>query len=708
MSSGFWRRGQAVVLRTLLQQPAAPTRVSFVPPEMLSCLDSSPTAPRPLSTSSSLLCPEDIISSPLPEITSKFPQLNSYQQLHDFSLRDPDQFWGTLGTELLQWDVPFSTVTDHDLETSSFRWFPDGKLNAAVNCVDRHAATHPQRIALIWERDEPGQEQRITYGELQEMVWRVAGALSECGVRAGDRVAVYLPVSPVAVATMLACARLGAVHSVVFAGFSAQALASRIQDAGVSVLVTADKSTRGGRVIPLQETARAAVALCPQVRHVLVVPHSGLGLNISGKERDMHKAMSAVSSPSSPSVQEAEDPLFLLYTSGSTGKPKGLVHTTAGYLLYAAMTHRLVFDYKPGDVFGCVADMGWITGHSYVVYGPLVNGATTVLFESTPVYPDAGRYWEMVERLRITQFYGAPTAVRLLLRHGDDFVKKYDRSSLRVLGSVGEPINSEAWRWYHDVVGEGRCTVVDTWWQSETGGIMISPRPSAPGAEIKEAHPMRPMLGIKPVLSDPQGSPVYDAGAPGALCVSTVWPGIARTIFGDHQRYRDTYFQPYSGLYFSGDGGLRDDHGYYHITGRMDDVINVTGHRLGTAEVEDVMTEHPEVSETAVVGCPHPVKGETIFAFMVLKESSSSSMEDIEVQLRMSVKENIASYAVPEFMLVAPALPKTRSGKIMRRLLRQIARGDHDNLGDTSTLADPTAVDTILRLYRQLPSKPVS
>ncbi|XP_018013716.1 acetyl-coenzyme A synthetase 2-like, mitochondrial [Hyalella azteca] len=694
MTCKLWRYSPSSGLRIFSSTAIGPTFPQFLLASASTC-----TSAQRFSTTSKYSS-ENIISSPLPEITNKFPQLKNYSQLYDFSLRESDQFWGTLGSELLQWNEPFTTVSRHDHKSSTFRWFHDGKLNAAVNCVDRHAAEHPDRVALIWERDEPGHEQRVTYRELQEMVWRVAGVLTESGVSAGDRVAIYLPVSPVAVATMLGCARIGAVHSVVFAGFSAQALASRIQDAGASVLVTANSSTRGGRLIPLQATARAAVALCPGVRQVFVMPHSPQPLELADNEVDLERAMSAVQTAPPPSVQGAEDPLFLLYTSGSTGKPKGLVHTTAGYLLYAALTHRLVFDYKPGDVFGCVADIGWITGHSYVVYGPLLNGGTTVLFESTPVHPDAGRYWETVERLRITQFYGAPTAIRLLLRFGDDFVKKYDRSSLRVLGSVGEPINSEAWRWYYDVVGDGRCTVVDTWWQSETGGIMIHmtvPQRRGSGTVLCCA-----------VLSDSQGKPVYDSGATGALCVSSIWPGIARTIHGDHQRYHDTYFAPYAGLYFSGDGARRDDEGYLHITGRMDDVINVSGHRLGTAEVEDVMMEHPEVSETAVVGCPHALKGETIFAFLVLKENSASPQHKIETELRESVKHNIASYAVPEFMLIAPALPKTRSGKIMRRLLRQIAKGNLEDLGDTSTLADPAAVETVLKLYRQMPVKPTS
>uniref|UniRef100_A0A2P2I3B5 Acetyl-coenzyme A synthetase n=1 Tax=Hirondellea gigas TaxID=1518452 RepID=A0A2P2I3B5_9CRUS len=693
------------LVRKALGREVVPHTTRLPPPRVSSCCSvlRRPWSVRPQAQlrcySSAAVC-----SSPIPEITSKFPEITSYDELYKFSVNQPDAFWGALGEQLLQWQRPFSTVTQHDLSTSTFSWFHDGTLNAAVNCVDRHAEHHPDRVALIWEKDEPGTEQRITYRELQSEVEKVAGVLQQCGVKKGDRVAIYLPVSPIAVATMLACARIGAVHSVVFAGFSASALASRIRDAGAKVVVTADSSKRGGRVIELQKVTREAVALCQDIEYVLVAQHSGAPLQLGHKELDLQQAMASITGSAPPSEQGGEDPLFLLYTSGSTGQPKGLVHTTAGYLLYTAITHRLVFDYQPGDVFGCVADIGWITGHSYVVYGPLMNGATTVLFESSPIYPDPGRYWETVQRLRITQFYGAPTALRLLLRYGDEFVKKYDRSSLRVLGSVGEPINPEAWRWYHEVVGDRRCTVVDTWWQSETGGIMLSPRPSAPDAPVKEAHPMRPMLGMTPLLCDAEGHQLHDVEASGALCIAGVWPGIARTIHGDHKRYQDTYFSPYPGFYFSGDGAMRDSEGNYHITGRMDDVINVTGHRLGTAEVEDVMMEHVDVSETAVVGCPHPVKGETVFAFVVLKEQVSSSIEDISKQLRADVKKHIASYAVPEFLLVTRGLPKTRSGKVMRRLLRQIAKGDHDDLGDISTLADPSVVSDILDKFLKMKS----
>lgn len=638
-------------------------------------------------------------STPLPEITDAFPGLQTHEDLYRFSVEQPDEFWGRLARSRLEWQKDFSVVTDHDFDKHVFRWFPDGQLNVSVNCVDRHARLHPDRVALLWEQDEPGQTQKVTYRELQELVCRLANVLRGSGVGRGDRVAIYLPVSPLAVAAMLACARIGAVHSVVFAGFSADALASRIQDAGAETVITADQSVRGGKTIHLKKVVDAAVAKCPSVRHVFVGTRTGAEVHMGAKDVHLDQAMRAASPECAPAVQDAEDLLFLLYTSGSTGSPKGVAHSSAGYLLYAAVTHKHVFDYQDGDVFGCVADIGWITGHSYVVYGPLANGATTVLFESTPNYPDPGRYWDTVQRLGITHFYCAPTALRLLLRHGDAWPQQYDRSSLRVLGSVGEPINHEAWHWFNDVVGERRCELVDTWWQTETGGIMLSPRPSAPGAAIKPGMPMRPMFGIKPVLCDTDGSAVEGMGVNGALCVGSVWPGISRTVYGDHRRYVDTYFAPFPGRYFSGDGALRDEDGHYQITGRMDDVINVTGHRLGTAEVEDAITEHPEVAESAVVGFPHDVKGEGVFAFIVLKENVQRPEEEIVAELRKMVRSTIAGYAVPDVILVCPGLPKTRSGKIMRRILRKVAAGQPEEMGDTSTLADPSVVEAIVSAH---------
>lgn len=641
----------------------------------------------------------DITSTPLPEITDEFPGLHTHEDIHQFSLDQPEEFWGRLARSRLEWQKDFQTVTAHEPEKAIFRWFPDGQLNVSVNCVDRHARLHPNRVALLWEKDEPGQEERVTYRQLQDEVCRLANVLRASGVGRGDRVALYLPVSPLAVTAMLACARIGAIHSVVFAGFSAEALASRIQDAGAETVITADQAVRGGKVIQLKQVVDAAVAKCPSVRQVFVGTRTGAEVKMGPKDIPLDKALSSEGTECEPAVQGAEDLLFLLYTSGSTGSPKGLAHSTAGYLLYAATTHKHVFDYRDGDVFGCVADVGWITGHSYVVYGPLANGATTVLFESTPTYPNPGRYWETVSRLGITHFYCAPTALRLLLRFEDDWVQRYDRSSLRVLGSVGEPLNHEAWHWFHDMVGEKRCTLVDTWWQTETGGIMISPRPSTPGAPVLPGMPMRPMFGVKPVLYDSNGGVLNGMGVDGALCVGSIWPGIARTIYGDHKRYFDTYFAPFPGHYFSGDGSHRDQDGHYHITGRMDDVINVTGHRLGTAEVEDAMMEHPDVAEVAVVGFPHEVKGEGVFAFMVLKEDTHRTLDQINDDLKKMVRSKIAGYAIPEFFLVCPGLPKTRSGKIMRRILRKVAANKPDELGDISTLADPSVVKFIVDAY---------
>nr|QAB45083.1 fatty acid transport protein-like protein x1 [Eriocheir sinensis] len=641
----------------------------------------------------------DVTSTPIPEITEVFPGLHTHESIYQFSLDHPEEFWGQLARSRLEWQREFQTVTAHEPEKAIFRWFPDGQLNVSVNCVDRHARQDPDRVALLWEKDEPGQEERVTYRQLQDEVCRLANVLRASGVGRGDRVALYLPVSPLAVTAMLACARIGAVHSVVFAGFSADALASRIQDAGAETVITADQAVRGGKVIQLKQVVDAAVAKCPSVRQVFVGSRTGAQVKMGPKDIALEQALSGEGTECEPAVQGAEDLLFLLYTSGSTGSPKGVAHTSAGYLLYAATTHKHAFDYQVGDVFGCVADVGWITGHSYVVYGPLANGATTVLFESTPTYPDPGRYWETVSRLGITHFYCAPTALRLLLRYEDDWVTRHDRSSLRMLGSVGEPLNHEAWHWFHDLVGEKRCTLVDTWWQTETGGIMISPRPSAPGAPVLPGMPMRPMFGVKPVLCDPNGGVVNGEGVGGALCVGSVWPGIARTIYGDHKRYLDTYFAPFPGYYFSGDGAYRDQDGHYHITGRMDDVINVTGHRLGTAEVEDAMMEHPDVAEVAVVGFPHEVKGEGVYAFMVLKKGTHASQDQITDDLKKLVRSKIAGYAIPETFLVCPGLPKTRSGKIMRRILRKIAADKPEELGDISTLADPSIVQTIVETH---------
>ncbi|XP_061292414.1 acetyl-coenzyme A synthetase 2-like, mitochondrial isoform X1 [Bos javanicus] len=628
----------------------------------------------------------------------------SYQERIALAAREPAAFWGPLARDALVWDTPYHTVSDCDFRSGRISWFLGGQLNVSVNCLDQHVQKSPESIALIWERDEPGTEVKITYRELLETTCRLANTLKRYGVRRGDRVAIYMPVSPLAVAAMLACARIGAIHNVIFAGFSVGSLAGRINDAQCKVVITFNQGLRGGRVVQLKKIVDEAIKVCPSVQHVLVAHRTDNKVHMGHLDVSLEQEMAKEEPVCAPESMGSEDILFLLYTSGSTGKPKGLVHTQAGYLLYAALTHRLVFDYRPGDVFGCVADIGWITGHSYVVYGPLCNGATSVLFESTPVYPDAGRYWETVQRLKINQFYGAPTAYRLLLKFEDSWVKKYDRSSLRTLGSVGEPINHEAWEWLHRVVGDSRCTLVDTWWQTETGGICISPRPSEEGAEILPCMAMRPLFGIVPVLMDEKGNVLEGGDVSGALCLSQAWPGMARTIYGDHQRFLDAYFETYPGYYFTGDGAYRTEEGYYEITGRMDDVINISGHRLGTAEIEDAMADHPAVPETAVIGYPHDIKGEAAFAFVVLKDD----VGDVDVvvkELRSVVADKIAKYAVPDQVLVVKRLPKTRSGKVMRRLLRKIVMGRAQDLGDTTTLEDPGVITEILSAYQEYKDK---
>ncbi|NWI63742.1 ACS2L synthetase, partial [Todus mexicanus] len=574
----------------------------------------------------------------------------------------------------------------------------------AVNCLDQHVENSPNRVALIWERDEPGTAVHVTYRELLDLTCRLANTLKKYGIQKGDKVAIYMSVSPLSVAAMLACARIGAVHTVIFAGFSAESLAGRIMDSGCKAVITYNQGVRGGRIIELKATVDEAVKNCPNIKHVFVAQRTEKKVQIGDRDIPLEEEMAKADSVCIPESMDSEDMLFMLYTSGSTGKPKGIVHTQAGYLLYAALTHKYVFDYQQGDVFGCVADIGWITGHSYVVYGPLCNGATSVLFESTPVYPDPGRYWEVVQRLKINQFYGAPTAIRLLLNYGEEWVKKYDRSSLKTLGSVGEPINNEAWQWFYHVVGEGRCTLVDTWWQTETGGICIAPRPSEERAEIVPAMAMRPFFGIVPVLMDENGKVIEGNDVSGALCIAQPWPGMARTIYGDHQRFVDAYFKAYPGYYFTGDGAYRTKKGYYQITGRMDDVINISGHRLGTAEIEDAMADHPDVPETAVIGYPHKIKGEGAFAFIVLKEQTVHT-DRVKEELKTIVASKIAKYAVPDHILVVKRLPKTRSGKIMRRLLRKVVTEQSSNMGDVTTLDDPSVVKEILDAYQKYKEK---
>ncbi|XP_032626436.1 acetyl-coenzyme A synthetase 2-like, mitochondrial isoform X1 [Chelonoidis abingdonii] len=573
-------------------------------------------------------------------------------------------------------------------------------LPVCLNCLDQHVHQSPDRVALIWEKDEPGTEVKITYRELLDMTCRLANTLKKYGVQKGDRVAIYMPVTPMAVAAMLACARIGAIHTVVFAGFSAESLAGRIIDSGCKAVITYNQGVRGGRAVELKKTVDEAVKNCPSIKHVFVAQRTDSTVHMGNRDIPLEEEMAKEAPVCAPESMDSEDMLFMLYTSGSTGKPKGIVHTQAGYLLYAAVTHKHVFDYQQGDVFGCVADIGWITGHSYVVYGPLCNGGTSVLFESTPLYPDPGRYWETVQRLKINQFYGAPTAVRLLLKYGDKWVKKYDRSSLKTLGSVGEPINHEAWQWFYNIVGDSRCTLVDTWWQTETGGICIAPRPSEEGADVIPAMAMRPFFGIIPALMDENGRVIEGNDVSGALCIGQPWPGLARTIYGDHQRFIDTYFKMYPGYYFTGDGAYRSSEGYYQITGRMDDVINISGHRLGTAEIEDAMDEHPAVPETAVIGYPHEIKGEGAFAFIVLKEDTAHT-ERVKEELRSIVASKIAKYAVPDHVLVVKRLPKTRSGKIMRRVLKKIVADQSNDLGDVTTLDDPSIVAEILDAYQK-------
>ena len=626
--------------------------------------------------------------------------MEQYKQLYDDSIRNNARFWETKARELLHWQHDFQMVSDCDFNEGLVSWFLGGKLNACENCVDRHVQDRGDQVAIIWEQDEPGQEVRITYRELQRKVSRLANVLRHNGIRKGDRVAIFMPMIPEAVYSMLACARIGAVHSVIFAGFSAESLRDRINDARCKAVITSDEALRGRKIIPLKRMADEAVMACPSVEKVFIARRTNVKIPFY-PPRDiwLEEAMEDERPYCPIEHMDSEDTLFLLYTSGSTGKPKGVSHTTAGYLLFSAMTHKYVFDYKDGEVYACVADIGWITGHSYVVYGPLLNGATTVLFESVPNYPDAGRYWEMVERLKINQFYTAPTALRAIQRMGDEFVTKYDRSSLRVLGTVGEPINPDTWRWYYDVVGDKRCSIVDTWWQTETGGILISPLPGA--VPTKPGSATLPFFGIEPVLLSTEGEELKTTEASGLLAIKKPWPSMARTIQGDHVRFYDTYLKQFRGYYLTGDGATRDADGYYWLTGRVDDVLNVSGHRIGSAEIESALVSHPFCSEAAVVGFPHPIKGEGIFAYVILKDGYEAD-EELVGELRNEVRRHIGAFATPDQILIAPGLPKTRSGKIMRRILRKIAASETDDLGDITTLADPTVVTSLIELRSQL------
>ncbi|ACT59367.1 acetate--CoA ligase [Hirschia baltica] len=617
-----------------------------------------------------------------------------YQKMYQASIDDPDAFWGEHGKRL-SWSKQYTKVKDvsWSKENLHVNWFSDGELNVSYNCIDRHLKDKADQIAIIWEGDDPNKSENITFAQLHRRVCRFANVLKSMGVQKGDRVTIYLPMIPEAAYAMLACARIGAIHSIVFAGFSAEALAGRINDCRSSVIITADEGLRGSKSVPLKKNVDEAVKHALGVDKILVVENTGNPVSMKGG-RDIwwHEAATGVDEFCEPVAMKAEDPLFILYTSGSTGQPKGVLHTTGGYLVWASMTHEYVFDYKPGDIYWCTADVGWVTGHSYIVYGPLANAATTLMFEGVPTYPDASRFWNVVDKHKVNIFYTAPTAIRALMGQGEDFVKKTSRKSLRLLGSVGEPINPEAWEWYYKVVGDSRCPIVDTWWQTETGGIMISPLPGA--TPLKPGSATRPFFGIKPELVDSEGV-VLEGATEGNLVISDSWPGQMRTVYGDHQRFKDTYFSAYPGKYFTGDGCRRDEDGYYWITGRVDDVINVSGHRMGTAEVESALVAHDLVSEAAVVGYPHDVKGQGIYAYVTLSAGNDGTPE-LAKDLVNWVRAEIGPIASPDKIQFAPGLPKTRSGKIMRRILRKIAEDEFSNLGDTSTLADPEVVDDLI------------
>lgn len=618
----------------------------------------------------------------------------AYRSMHAAALEDPEAFWGHHGRRI-DWIKPYRTVKNVSFHEQDFsiRWFEDGTLNVAANCIDRHLATRGDQIAIIWEGDDPKDSKSITYHELHREVCRFANVLKAHGVGKGDPVTIYMPMIPEAAYAMLACARIGAVHSVVFGGFSPDSLANRITDCDSKVVITADEGLRGGKKVPLKANVDAAVALSRSVETVIVVTRTGADVVMTpGRDVRYETAAMQVSDHCPPEEIGAEDPLFILYTSGSTGKPKGVVHTSGGYLVYAAMTHHYVFDYKDGDIYWCTADVGWVTGHSYIVYGPLANGATTLMFEGVPNYPTVSRFWEVVDKHKVTIFYTAPTAIRALMREGEEPVKTSSRSSLRLLGSVGEPINPEAWLWYHRVVGEGRCPIVDTWWQTETGGVLISPLPGA--TALKPGSATRPFFGVQPALVDAEGR-FLEGPADGNLVLLDSWPGQARTVYNDHERFFQTYFSTYKGMYFTGDGARRDEDGYWWITGRVDDVINVSGHRMGTAEVESALVAHQKVAEAAVVGFPHDLKGQGIYAYVILNAQDHPS-EELRAELVKWVRHEIGPIATPDVIQFAPGLPKTRSGKIMRRILRKIAENDISNLGDTSTLADPAVVDDLV------------
>jgi acetyl-CoA synthetase len=617
-----------------------------------------------------------------------------YQEMYASSIKDPNGFWGEVAKRI-DWIKPFSKVknTSFDPHNVSIKWFEDGTLNVAYNCLDRHLAKRGNQTAILWEGDDPKVDKKITYKELHAQVCEFANVLKARGVKKGDRVTIYLPMIPEAAVAMLACARIGAIHSVVFGGFSPDSLAGRIEDCKSDIVITADEGVRGGRKIPLKSNSDAACDKAGGVKTVIVVRHTGAAVNMqAGRDVYYDEIVKTVGGDCPCVEMNAEDPLFILYTSGSTGKPKGVLHTTGGYLVYTAISHQYVFDYHDGDVYWCTADVGWVTGHSYIVYGPLANGAITMMFEGVPNYPTASRFWEVCDKHQVDIIYTAPTAIRALMQAGDEPVKKTSRKSLRLLGTVGEPINPEAWEWYYRVVGEGRCPIVDTWWQTETGGILITPLPGA--TKLKPGSATRPFFGVIPEIVDAEGKGLEGPGS-GNLCIADAWPGMMRTVYGDHQRFVDTYFKTCIGRYFTGDGCRRDEDGYYWITGRVDDVINVAGHRLGTAEVESALVAHPKVSEAAVVGYPHDIKGQGIYAYVTLMAGEKPS-ESLRKELVGWVRKEIGPIASPDLIQFAPSLPKTRSGKIMRRILRKIAEDEFGNLGDTSTLADPAVVDDLV------------
>ncbi len=618
---------------------------------------------------------------------------DQYLEMYDRSVTEADAFWAEQAEKFIDWSSPWNTVQDVDFNKARIRWFDGATLNVSHNCLDRHLEERGDQTAIIWEGDDPGEDKKITYRELHSEVCKLANALKKYGAKKGDRICLYMPMVPEAAVAMLACARIGAIHSVVFGGFSAEALRDRINDSACSILVTADQSIRGGKKVPLKTSADKACQDTPSIEHIIVVRRGGEPVDWNrGRDVWYHEAVAEASADCPAEPMDSEDPLFILYTSGSTGKPKGVVHTSGGYLLYAAMTHKYVFDYHDGDIYWCTADVGWVTGHSYILYGPLANGATTMMFEGIPTYPDAGRFWQVVDKHQVNIFYTAPTAIRALMGQGDGPVEATSRSSLRLLGTVGEPINPEAWQWYHNVVGNGRCPIVDTWWQTETGGILITPLPGA--TATKPGSATRPFFGIVPALVDEQGEELEGAVS-GNLVINHSWPGQMRGVYGDSQRFYNTYFQMYPGRYFTGDGARRDEDGYWWITGRVDDVINVSGHRMGTAEVESALVLHEAVAEAAVVGFPHDIKGQGIYAYVTLMVGVEAG-EDLRAELVQQVRKEIGPIASPDVIQWAPGLPKTRSGKIMRRILRKVAENEVDNLGDTSTLADPSVVADLI------------